>query len=27
VAYEYRGVAFIAAFVALGVAAERRRYI
>ena len=27
VAYEYRGVAFIVAFVALGVAAERRRYI
>ncbi len=27
VAYEYRGVAYIAAFVALGIAAERRRYI
>ena len=27
VAYEYRGVAFILAFVAVGIAAERRRYI
>lgn len=27
VAYEYRGIAFILAFVALGIAAERRRYI
>ena len=27
VAYEYRGVAYIAAFIALGIAAERRRYI
>ncbi|NVK56089.1 MAG: DUF3392 domain-containing protein [Alteromonadaceae bacterium] len=27
VAYEYRGVAYIAAFIGLGIAAERRRYI
>ncbi|OFI34422.1 hypothetical protein BFC17_18155 [Alteromonas lipolytica] len=27
VAYEYRGLAFVLAFFALGIAAERRRYI